>query len=416
MIDLALLRIIKYKDKFNRVVNFIPDSAIDKRTKAVVQDIKKYFKANPEETKLNMPAFRSLFFTIYHKGMKKESIEYYNKFLSNIEKDVPESVSNNIINQLLELEFATSVGNQISRYEAGDEVEIVREVDALTTKVKANMERAEGFEYTSFNEKEVEVIDDDSGYRWALDCMNEVYRNIMGGDQYLVCARPGLGKTTFITQNNYSMAQQMPINKEIIWFNNESRRQRIMQRSIQSALGVTNSELFNIQKSGKLRERYVAAMGHLDRVKVFDVHGKNNYQLEEILESIGIDNVGAIIFDMLDNVRFPTAKDMREDQRLEKLYQWARELGVKYNCPTFPTSQVSNEGEGELFPTANMLKESKTGKQGACDGTIIIGFNNDPTTPNNRGISMPKTKTKREGKTDLREVVLFDSDKGRYIG
>lgn len=416
MIDLALLRIIKHKEQFDKVVRFIPNSAIDKRTKAVVTDIKRYFDDNPEETQLSMPAFRSLFFTVYHKGMKDETIDFYNKLLERMEQDESESITKNIINQLLELEYATALANRVSSYEAGDDINIITEVDTLTERVKDTLERSEGFEYISFDADAVEITNDDEGYKWPLECMNAVYRNIKGGDQYIIAARPGLGKTTFITHLNYSMAQDMPENKIIVWFNNESRKERIMQRSIQSAIGCTNKELYEIHAAGDLRERYAKSMGNAERVRVYDIHGKSNHHLEEILESIGVDNVGAIVFDMLDNVRSSSSKEIREDQRLERLYQWARELGVKYNCPTFPTSQVSNEGAGELFPTENMLKDSKTGKQGACDGIVVLGWNDDPTTPNNRGVGMPKTKSKREGQQNLREVVLFDADRGRYVG
>lgn len=397
-------------------MRFIPNSAIDKRTKAVVTDIKRYFDDNPEETQLSMPAFRSLFFTVYHKGMKDETIDFYNKLLERMEQDESESITKNIINQLLELEYATALANRVSSYEAGDDINIITEVDTLTERVKDTLERSEGFEYISFDADAVEITNDDEGYKWPLECMNTVYRNIKGGDQYIIAARPGLGKTTFITHLNYSMAQDMPENKIIVWFNNESRKERIMQRSIQSAIGCTNKELYEIHATGNLRERYAKSMGNAERVRVYDIHGKSNHHLEEILESIGVDNVGAIVFDMLDNVRSSSSKEIREDQRLERLYQWARELGVKYNCPTFPTSQVSNEGAGELFPTENMLKDSKTGKQGACDGIVVLGWNDDPTTPNNRGVGMPKTKSKREGQQNLREVVLFDADRGRYVG
>ena len=397
-------------------MRFIPNSAIDKRTKAVVTDIKRYFDDNPEETQLSMPAFRSLFFTVYHKGMKDETIDFYNKLLERMEQDESESITKNIINQLLELEYATALANRVSSYEAGDDINIITEVDTLTERVKDTLERSEGFEYISFDADAVEITNDDEGYKWPLECMNTVYRNIKGGDQYIIAARPGLGKTTFITHLNYSMAQDMPENKIIVWFNNESRKERIMQRSIQSAIGCTNKELYEIHAAGDLRERYAKSMGNAERVRVYDIHGKSNHHIEEILESIGVDNVGAIVFDMLDNVRSSSSKELREDQRLERLYQWARELGVKYNCPTFPTSQVSNEGAGELFPTENMLKDSKTGKQGACDGIVVLGWNDDPTTPNNRGVGMPKTKSKREGQQNLREVVLFDADRGRYVG
>jgi replicative DNA helicase len=410
-----LLRILKYREQFDKVNRYIPHSAIDKRTKAVTEDIRKYFAMNDGEDKIDFPSFRSMFFTTWHKNMADTDCEYYNKLIDRMQEDVPESVKKNIINQLLELEFATEVANVIEEYQQGEEVDVVVCLDNLTKRVKESMERTHALEFAGFEDSTVGESSDDTGLKWPLACMNETYRRIQGGDQYIIAARPGKGKTSFLTFLCWSMAQQMPDNKVIVWFNNESRRQRIMSRQIQSALNKTNGELAQLKTDGKLLEEYVKVMGSKDRVRVYDIHGKNNSYLEEILESIGLDNVGAVVSDMLDNVKFPTRKDFREDQRLEQLYQWHRELGVKYNCPMFPTSQVSNEGAGLMFPTENMLKDSKTGKQGACDGIIMVGSSDDPLLQNKRGISMPKTKSKREGQPDLREEVLFDADRGRYI-
>lgn len=415
MIDLALLRVIKYREQFDKVHRYIPKSAIDKKTKAIVDDIRKYFESNPEEEKLDFPAFRSHFFTTWHKGLSDSDCDFYNKLIERMEEDVPESIKKNIINQLLELEFATNVGNVIEDYQAGEDIEVVASIDNLVSRIKESLERTSAFEFADFDDSTVGQESDDDGYNWPLKCMNEHYRKIQGGDQYIVAARPGKGKTTFLTHLNYSMSKQMPENKVIVWFNNESRRQRIMSRQIQSAMYMTNGELKQLQLQGKLREQYIKVMGAADRVRVYDIHGKNNFHLEEILEGIGLENVGAIVIDMLDNVKFPTLKDVREDQRLEQLYQWSRELGVKYNCPVFPTSQISNEGAGLMFPNENMLKDSKTGKQGACDGIIMIGSSDDPLLQNKRGLSMPKTKSKREGMPDMMEEITFDADKGRYL-
>lgn len=415
MIDLALLRVIKYREQFQKVHRYIPKSGIDKRTRAVAKDFGRYFEAHEDAEEIDFPAFRSLFFTSWHRNLKDADCEYYNKLITRIEEDVPESVKKSIINQLLVLEFATDLGNVLHEYEVGEEVDIVTEVDKMLKHVKDSVERSTNFEFADIDDTTIGTANNEDGYHWPLQIMNDHYRPAQGGDQYIVCGRPGIGKTSFLTFLNQGFAQYMSENKIIVWFNNESRRQRIMSRQIQSALKMTNKELSELKATGKLNEEYIKVMGRKDRVRVYDVHGKTNHQIEEVLEGIGIDNVGLIIFDMLDNVKFPTWRDVREDQRLEQLYQWARELGVKYNCPTIPTSQVSNEGAGLLFPTENMLKESKTGKQGACDGIIMVGKSDDPMLARTRGLSMPKTKTKREGMPDMREEILFDEDRGVFI-
>ena len=414
-IDLALLRVIKYKEQYDKVARYIPMGAINKRTKLVAKDIGRYFEENDSETMINFNSFRSLFFTSYHRKLNDDDTTFYNAILTKMEADVPDGVRNSLINQLLELEFATDLGNLVDEYQAGDEVDIVSEVTHITKKLDEQMVRANSFEYADLDDSSVEE-NDDVGLKWCLPELNERYRNIQGGDQTIVCARPGLGKTTFLTCNNVSMVADMKDTDIIVWFNNESRRQRIMKRQMQSALRKTNDELSAMQIAGTLNEEYIKVMGRKDRVRVYDIHGKNNLFLGDILESIlkeGL-TIGAIVIDMLDNVKFPTRRELREDQRLEEMYKWFRELGVEYNCPTFPTSQVSNEGAGLMYPLQGMLKDSKTGKQGACDNILMIGWDEDTTNPNARGISMPKTKTLRAGQQPLVTDYIMDGDRGIY--
>jgi replicative DNA helicase len=352
---------------------------------------------------------------VWHKTLKEEDKEFFGKIIDRMKEDVPDQVRSNIINSLLELEFATRVGNMIAEYDAEEDIDIVEGVKEALQHYEQRSQAAVKIEYANVFDSTIGEVDEDGGLRWHIEVMNDYYRNILGGDQYIVAGRPGKGKTTFLTHLNWSLAQSMPVNKRIIWFNNESRRQRIMSRQIQSALNKTDKELKQMQRDGTLVDAYIEVMGDKDRVQVYDIHGMTNKEVEQILERVGQENVGALIFDMLDKVSTFMPKEMREDQRLEKLYDWSRELGVKYNCPVFPTSQISNEGTGELFPTENMLKDSKTGKQGACDGIIMIGCADDPMNERERGISMPKTKSKREGKPDMREKILIDEDRGRYL-
>ena len=52
-IDLALLRVIKYKEQYDKVARYIPMGAINKRTKLVAKDIGRYFEENDNETMIN---------------------------------------------------------------------------------------------------------------------------------------------------------------------------------------------------------------------------------------------------------------------------------------------------------------------------------------------------------------------------
>jgi replicative DNA helicase len=414
-IDLALLRVIKYKAEYDKVIRYVQTDAINKRTALMVKCIGKYFESNDTETSINFHSFRSMFFTSYNKRLNEDDTTFYNSILTKMEADVPEVIKNNIINQMLELGFATTTMNLIDEYHAGEEIDIIPEVADLLSKLGEQMVRANKFEYADLDDSSVEE-NDDEGMLWCVPELNEHYRRIQAGDQTIIAACPGLGKTTFLTHNNVSMAKDMKDTDIIVWFNNESRRQRIMKRQMQSTLNVTAPELSAMTKEQR-DEKYLAIMGRKDRVRVYDIHEKSNLYLIDILESIRKEGltIGAIVCDMLDNIKFPTRRNLDEHHRLEELYKWFRCLGVEYDCPTFPTSQVSAEGEGLLYPAQHMLKGSKTGKQGACDNIIMIGFDDDAMNPNNRGISMPKTKTLRAGKQPLLGTYKLDGDRGRYV-
>lgn len=413
-LDLGLLRVLKYKEQYEKVARFIPMAAISKKTKAIVKDIHKYFEEYPDEEQIDFDVFRNLFFTVWHKTLKDADIDYYNQVLTRMTEDVSDQQRDSMINALIELEFATDVSNLIDTYANDGEIDLVREVSLMTDVAANKMKRAIHVEYAGFEDNTVGEAQE-GGLTWPLDIFNQHYRKILAGDQFILAARPGKGKTTMLTFFNAHFASQLPENKIIVWFNNESRRQRCMARQIQSAVRLTDKEMVEAKNDGTLGQLYKDRVGDLNKIRIYDIHGKDVRFLEEILEGIGVDNVGVIVVDMLDNVKFPTFKDVREDQRLEMMYQWLREKGVEYNCPTFPTSQISNEGAGMEYPAEGMLKDSKTGKQGACDGIIMMGHSDDVLKQRQRYFSMPKTKCKLEGMPNMQEEVLFDDDRGIFI-
>jgi replicative DNA helicase len=144
-----------------------------------------------------------------------------------------------------------------------------------------------------------------------------------------------------------------------------------------------------------------------------DIHDFWNYEVEEVIKKY---NPALIVYDMIDNIKFAGQNaGARTDQVLESMYGWARKACVKYDAIGICTSQISNEGDGLLFPTMGMLKDSKTGKQGACDFQIMIGRSNDFNSEHTRGIGIVKNKLRVDGKPgDPRAEVIFDGNRSRY--
>jgi len=87
---------------------------------------------------------------------------------------------------------------------------------------------------------------------------------------------------------------------------------------------------------------------------------------------------------------------------------------VKHDCPVLAASQISADGENLAYPTLAMLKDSKTGKQGAADFILTIGAIDD--FPNSRYLGLTKNKLAREGgPKNPKAEVIFDGTRGRYV-
>jgi len=411
MIDVVLLRIIKYRQEYVKLVHNVPMAAVDPKTQALIQDFGKYFKKFPEHDMIDMQVFLPAF-KRWHPTLSDEQFSAYKGVLRNIAQDVDESTKQGIVGELCELNLATNVLNAIDKFEKGNMHESLSDfISAAVDEYKMNI----GAKAVMWNDTDIgELLQEDldnSGIKWRLDALNESMRPLRPGDFGIIAGRPDKGKTTFLSSEITFMAAQLPEDKNVIWLNNESLSGRIVKRNYQAALGKSIPELVNLSKEGKLKKMYEKVVGRRDRIRVIDIHNYHVGQVEAILEN---SNPGIVVYDMIDNIH-GFVGESRTDQQLEEMYKWARNLAVKYNCICLATSQISVEGDGLQFPGLSMLKDSKTGKQGACDFQLMIGAVNDPLLAGSRWLGLPKNKLRRDGAAaDPRAEVQFLPHIARY--
>ena len=357
--------------------------------------------------------FKDLFFGHWHRGLDSESQEFYNKIFNHADKLHDEVSQDVVLNALLELALADNAMHVIEDYNSGEEIDLVSQLEALVTSTQEARARKLVIDDTPFNLDELfskETLE--GGFEYRNLELRRALNNAQFGDDFTVlAARPNQGKTTFILNEITYMADQVD-DRPILWLNNEGRRERIVKRGIQVATGATMSELIKMQEQGTLLDKYEEAINapH-ERIQVKNIHEFWSWQVEELIETI---KPKIVVFDMIDHIQFAGLKDARTDQILEEMYKWARNLGVKYNLLPWATSQLSVEAEGLPYPDKSMLKDSKTGKQGAADNIFAIGHTNDPEKAKSRFISAPKTKSNKEGQDPPRAELIFDIDRGRF--
>jgi replicative DNA helicase len=427
-LDLTLLRVLKYRDRLLRLLRSVPAHVLDPLTKTLLADMQQFFIAHPDVERLPQAEFFTLF-KLNHPTLTPEQTATYEHLLKQVQEDVPPELEATLMERLVAADVAYETAAILQRWNQGDEVELYAALREQVERYESETNRKVVVPWVTTTIADLLSEEaNDTGLHWRLDCLNLSMRPLRGGDFGIVAARVDQGKTSFLTSELTFMAPQIArmYNNErsIIWLNNEGPGKRIIQRCYQSALDLTVPELVERvqQKATKpgfnhlLDQQYAEAMGgRIDMIKVMDIHDFQSHHVEDIIRKVP---AGLVVWDMIDNVRFSGASangGERTDQMLEAMYQWVRVLSVKYDIPMLATSQSSVDAAGLQFPLLHMLKDSKTGKQGAAEFQLMIGSSNDPGLAASRFLGLPKNKLHRSGgPKDPRCEVIFDGERGRY--
>lgn len=422
-LDLTLLRLCTSKDKFSRLVPVVPSDGLDESALVVLSAMEAYYREFPDTRHLPHDIFKAWANEFKFKKLAEDKKSLANLFIDRMKEPVPPEAEAGMVERLLNLEFATSAVTAVMQWNDGAEFDLLDRITALGDNIATRMDRKSRLPLVTETPEELMKMDEDqTGITFRLKCLHDSFRPMRGGDFGIYAMRPDAGKTTFLSSESTFWLPQLDSvwpgeSRTGIWLNNEGPGKRIKQRWYQSALGATIPEMVEWAKDGSLTKRIQAALSGmgLDRMLFFDVHDHTSGEVDAILKQ---SNPGFVIFDMIDNIRFSgelSNGGQRSDQILEAMYQQARNWCVKYDCIGVAASQISADGDGLQFPTQSMLKDSKTGKQGACDFIIMGGKLNDPAMERFRYMGAPKNKLHRPGaKKDPRAEVIFDAERARF--
>jgi len=391
MIDLSLLQLLKYRGEFFRIKGRIPEKALDEDTIKILNTYEKYFNTCPD-AKVIDPQKLLTIFRAGNPDLPEEHKAAYENIFKNISTDISEEDKPGVMLSLLELRLGTDIANLGDRFARGEVANIHAEIRKIEQEFATDAE----IKTLDFIRPDMSALlaesEESGGYHFRLECLRRTMRGLRGGDFGILAARPDKGKTTFLADQLTFMAPQVPQDRPILWLNNEGPGDRIYLRLVQAALGKTLTEIRALDDA---KRDYAQALGGDDpyKIRIVNIHGRDTYTVENLIQQ---HKPAIIVYDMIDKIR--GFKDQpRTDLALEEMYSWARDLSVNNDAVGLATSQISNEGDNMSFPPMGALKDSKTGKQGACDFQLMIGSLNDPAYASSRYISLPKNKLRREG-------------------
>ncbi len=421
-IDLTTLRLLKYRERYDKLARSVPKRALDTRTAIILDDFGAFFKEFPDVPKIEAGPFALWFKAFRHPTLKAEAQAVFDQLFPRFEEDVSPDLEAGLMARLVAANTAVELTDMLAKYNEGEEVDFGASLRSTVDAYEMSVERkVTNPQVLTPIEDLLKAEENDTGFHWRLSIMNAHIKPLRGGDLVLIAARPDKGKTTFLADQLTFMAAQVDTlypgeNRCILWLNNEGPGGKIVLRTFQAALGITVEEMVKLSNAGTIRDEYRKAVGGRAGVlRIFDIHGMSNAEVKDLIDKY---NPAIVVYDMLDNVNFTGLSNnggQRTDQLLEAMYQWGRMGAVKSDHVAMATSQISAEGDGMQFPTLPMLKDSKTGKQGAADLIITIGAINDPIMEKSRWIGVTKSKKVRTGMSKSPQAeVIFDGDRARY--
>jgi replicative DNA helicase len=410
--DINMLRMMQQKRNYSKYIHLINGNVVTEGTLGILKDFGKYFDKFAEHQVIDY----QLFVPRMHNWNTDTDEQVMATRMAavraamkggNVSTEVEHALQDEIANALLD----SSIATLRDRYAEGEIANLGYEISVLMDAHKKNAGTVKEDFIDDCISTLLDEDDDQGGYVWRLHCMRMAMRGLRAGDFGIAAGRPDKGKTTWIASESTFLAPQIPKHRNVLWLNNEGPGRRIIPRIYQAALGITRSEMVKMSGDKTLIPAYEELMGRTDKIRVVDIHGMHISKIEGFIEK---HDAEIVIYDMIDNMKgFENAG--RTDERLEQLYQWGRECAVKHGHAGIASSQISVEGDGEQFPGLSMLKDSKTGKQGACDWQLMIGASNDPMMGQFRYMGLPKNKLRREGQaSDPRATVNFEPEIARY--
>jgi replicative DNA helicase len=380
--DIDLLRVISNKDKYERFKEHIKKHNVSNITMDIANTIGDYFANYPTRTDIVWDELQTFFFIV--KGKKLKDAASYEEAFKKAATGSASATEDDILKRLINFDYASRITDAAMKVVSGtaDVEDIAPLLDDYRKEVGSSVDISSVFVSPSL-EYVAEVVAS-SGLSWRLHELNVSLGPLRRGDFGIIAARPETGKTTMVASEASYMLTQLAEDKQVIWINNEESSKKVMMRVIQAFHGVTTAEL--MKDVAKYERAFLDAGGARFLVLDDDSSFKSATKLTRLFKET---NPGLIIFDQLDKVH--GFNNDREDLRIGRLYEWARDLAKTY-CPVISISQISDSGEGQKWLNNSMLRGSKTDKAGEADYTILIGKENEPGADLERYISIGKNK------------------------
>lgn len=229
--------------------------------------------------------------------------------------------------------------------------------------------------------------------------LDDILGGLEGGDMIVIGARPGVGKSAFVTQVTTSLARS---GKRVGFYNLEMQEKQIYERFVVAESGIGLTRLRRaVRFLGDEEEWFRRANEVLekeDRI-VITTGSKAMSEIRSESRHMGYD---VIVIDYLQLLRADKTYRGNRYAEVGAISKAIKALAMELNIPVIALSQLNrvSEARDTKEPTMSELREAGDIEQDAS--VILLMWNLSRNDPSRKGIKVEKQRQGRTGKLTLR--------------
>ena len=287
--DALILHALRDRQKYRTLISAVPTTMLAPESQSLLQWYSLYFQAYPEHDFVDVDAMDAL--VRLRSGYSREQLALIHHAMQMLRQPIDDAAIKGIVNQLYERDFSGRAAALIARYQNGEEVDVVYELNRLSQETSRVIAQGASTDWINDSIESILAMEEkDYGLKFPLQVLQGAIKGVLGGASVAIAGRPDKGKTSLIAFVLQHFARQLDSyfdpERPILWLNNEGKGTRIVPRIYQAALGVDMDELVALSNAGELRARYEAVVGRVDRIRVKDMHGASFAQIEQVIEQM----------------------------------------------------------------------------------------------------------------------------------
>ena len=229
--------------------------------------------------------------------------------------------------------------------------------------------------------------------------LDDILGGLEGGDMIVIGARPGVGKSAFVTQVTTSLARS---GKRVGFYNLEMQEKQIYERFVVAESGIGLTRLRRaVRFLGDEEERFQRANEVLekeDRI-VITTGSKAMSEIRSESRHMGYD---VIVIDYLQLLKADKTYRGNRYAEVGAISKAIKALAMELNIPVIALSQLNrvSEARDTKEPTMSELREAGDIEQDAS--VILLMWNLSRNDTSRKGIKVEKQRQGRTGKLTLR--------------